>query len=63
MIHDINMAARFADTLLLMKEGRIFAAGKQEEVLSAPLLSRLYDWPLEKLSDKAGRRYFFSGQP
>lgn len=63
VIHDINLAARFADTFLLMKEGRIFAAGEQAEVLSAPLLSRLYDWPLEELSDKAGRRYFFSGQP
>ncbi|MBN2231427.1 MAG: ABC transporter ATP-binding protein [Deltaproteobacteria bacterium] len=44
-IHDINLAARFADRFLLLRDGRVLAAGGAE-VLAAETLSRVYDVPL-----------------
>ena len=34
VVHDLNLAARFADKLLLLYEGRVLASGKSDEVLT-----------------------------
>jgi len=34
VVHDLNLAARFADKLLLLHEGRVLASGRGDEVLS-----------------------------
>jgi iron complex transport system ATP-binding protein len=41
--HDINLAAEFADQLLLLKEGRTIAVGTPAEVLTQPLLHQVFD--------------------
>jgi iron-chelate-transporting ATPase len=41
--HDINIAARFCDEVLAMKEGRVVARGTPAEIIRGDLLSRLYD--------------------
>jgi len=46
VMHDLTNAARFADQILLMANGRIVAAGLPTEVLTAPLLSDTYATPL-----------------
>jgi iron complex transport system ATP-binding protein len=35
VIHDLNMASRYCDTILLLKEGTIFALGPVEEVMTS----------------------------
>lgn len=40
--HDINLAAEFADYVLLMKEGRSFASGSPHEVLTPELLKEVF---------------------
>lgn len=40
--HDVNLAARFADRLLLMCEGRVAAAGTGEQVIREDVLERVY---------------------
>ena len=44
--HDLNLAARFADRLLLLDQGRARARGTPEEVLSGNTLEEVYEWPL-----------------
>lgn len=44
--HDINLAAEFADRILLLKAGRLLAGGTAAEVMTVPLLSRLFETPL-----------------
>lgn len=44
-IHDINLAARFADRFLLLNEGQVLAAGGKE-ILEADSLSQVYNVPL-----------------
>lgn len=42
-MHDLNLAARYADHLLLIGSGRILAQGRPETVLSDPLIADTYD--------------------
>jgi iron complex transport system ATP-binding protein len=40
--HDVNLAAQFADKILLMKQGRILQAGTPIEVLTAEWLQEVF---------------------
>lgn len=42
--HHLDLAARFADRLLLLHRGRAAAEGTAEEVLKEEVLSRVYEW-------------------
>ncbi|ASU77230.1 ABC transporter ATP-binding protein [Actinopolyspora erythraea] len=43
VLHDLNLAARYADRLVAMSEGRIAAQGAPEEVLTERLLHEVFD--------------------
>jgi len=45
--HDINMAARFADELVLMRAGQVVARGSPAEVIRADVLQQVYDVQIE----------------
>ncbi len=40
--HDINIAAKFSDRMILLKEGTIYAAGAPEEVVTADNIREVY---------------------
>jgi len=40
--HDLNLAARYCERLILLKEGKIFAEGKVEEVLTPENIRSVY---------------------
>ena len=44
--HDLNLAAEFADRVLLLKAGRMLAEGTPAEVMNVPLLSQLFGIPM-----------------
>ena len=44
--HDLNLAARFADRLLLLDQGRERAGGAPHDVLLRETLEDVYEWPL-----------------
>lgn len=41
--HDVNLAARFADELVLIRDGQVLAAGPPSEVIRAEVLQQAYD--------------------
>ena len=45
--HDVNLAARFADALVLMRAGRVLAAGPPAEVCRQDVLAETYDVGIE----------------
>ena len=45
--HDVNLAARFADELLLMRAGKVLAFGPPAQVVREDILSTAYDTPVE----------------
>lgn len=44
--HQLNLAARFADELLLLAGGEEAARGSAREVLTPTILERVFDWPV-----------------
>lgn len=46
VLHDVNLAAHFATHVVLLKAGRVLAAGPTDQVLTAEHLSALYDIPM-----------------
>ncbi|MBI4540575.1 MAG: ABC transporter ATP-binding protein [Gemmatimonadetes bacterium] len=51
--HNLNLAARFADRLLLLDHGCTAAEGAPPDVLRADILQRVYRWPLAVREDPA----------
>jgi ABC-type cobalamin/Fe3+-siderophores transport system ATPase subunit len=46
-LHDLNLAARYADRLALLVEGKIIAAGPPRQVLTPELISEAYHLPVQ----------------
>lgn len=44
--HQLNLVARFAATLVLLRDGAVVASGSPDDVMQASTLERVYDWPL-----------------
>ena len=42
-LHDLNLAAKFCDRIVLMRQGRIAADGMPEDILALPEIGRTYD--------------------
>lgn len=47
VLHDLNLAAAYADRIALLRGGKIVADGTPEEVLTAETVSSVYDTPVE----------------
>ena len=56
VLHDITLAAQFADRVCLLRSGRLVAAGAPTEVLDAGTLSAVYETPLTVLEHPASGR-------
>jgi iron complex transport system ATP-binding protein len=52
--HDVNLAARFSDELVLMREGRVLAAGKPAAVMREDILRQTYDVQIELIRTAEG---------
>jgi iron complex transport system ATP-binding protein len=44
--HHLNLAARFADRIVLLSEGQLVAEGTPEEVLTREIVGRVFEWPV-----------------
>ncbi|ODU01861.1 MAG: cobalamin/Fe3+-siderophore ABC transporter ATP-binding protein [Pseudonocardia sp. SCN 72-86] len=42
VLHDLNLAARYSDRLVAMRDGQILAAGAPAEVITEPLLAEVF---------------------
>jgi iron complex transport system ATP-binding protein len=55
-LHNLDMAVRYSDTLVFLKEGRVVAAGTPDAVLTEELLARVYEIRMDIL-EHAGRKF------
>ena len=51
--HELNLVARFATSVVLLHHGRVAASGRPDDVMQAPLLETVYEWPLVVSRDPA----------
>ena len=51
--HNINLAARYADRLLLLHRGAVAAAGAPAQVLTRDDIERVYEWPVRITAEDA----------
>ncbi|MCX6466709.1 MAG: ABC transporter ATP-binding protein [Pseudonocardiales bacterium] len=51
VLHDLNLAARYAQRLVAMKAGRVVASGTPHEVLTADLLAEVFDLDAQVVVD------------
>lgn len=48
-LHDLNLAAAYADQVILLHEGRLAGSGDPDTILQADLLARVFGLPLHRL--------------
>lgn len=51
VLHEINLAARYASHLIAMRDGRIVAEGSPSEVVTEELVGRVFDLPCRVILD------------
>jgi iron complex transport system ATP-binding protein len=52
--HNLNLAARYADELVLMDRGRVVAHGSPRDVLTKERVDAVYEWPVSIVPDATG---------
>ncbi len=57
-LHDPNLAVRFADTVTMLDKGRVLASGAVEKVMTAEMVSRLYQTPTRRIDTPEGEVLF-----
>jgi len=58
VVHDLNIAARFADNVLLLHHGKLIAQGNREQVLTSENIRNVYQ--LEPVVYEKDDRYFLA---
>lgn len=53
VIHDINMAARFCDEILALRDGRLVVKGRPDDIMNADVLQDLYGLRMGILANPA----------
>jgi iron complex transport system ATP-binding protein len=59
VVHDLNLAAKFADHLVLLNNGELLASGTKEEVLNAENMKTAYRLEPVIHNDERGMYLFF----
>jgi iron complex transport system ATP-binding protein len=60
VLHDINVAAQFADDIIAMRDGKVIHHGPVAQVVTAENLESIYETPV-RVSDLEGRRVVLWG--
>lgn len=56
VVHDINFAASYADNIVAMKNGELFASGTVDQMMTKPILDELYEMDVTIIENK-GTKY------
>ncbi|MFI9508482.1 ABC transporter ATP-binding protein [Nocardia sp. NPDC052566] len=56
VLHDLNLAIRYSDELIVMRAGRIVAQGKPSDIVSVELLREVFDLDASVLEDPVSGR-------
>ena len=54
VLHDLNLAAQYADNLLVLKNGHLVASGHPKAILTSDLVQSIYDVQAQVINDEHG---------
>lgn len=54
VLHDLNLAVRYADHIGLMNKGKVVESGDTAAVMRPELLEAVYGWPIRRCEDEHG---------
>ncbi|NWO15651.1 MAG: heme ABC transporter ATP-binding protein [Corynebacterium sp.] len=54
VLHDLNAAAAYCDSIVCLDEGKVAASGDVDSVFTSDILSKVYGWPIEVTKTTAG---------
>ncbi|TCV99198.1 Fe3+-hydroxamate ABC transporter ATP-binding protein FhuC [Biostraticola tofi] len=54
VLHDINMAARYCDSLAALRQGKIIASGSPDQLMQSEVLEQIYGIPMGTLPHPSG---------
>jgi iron complex transport system ATP-binding protein len=60
VLHDVNLAARYCDWLVLLDRGEVVSAGSPEDVLTPEVLEPVYGVAVRRLSEPSCVQLIFS---
>ena len=55
VLHDLNLACRYADFLIAMKDGQIIAQGKPKEIITEQNIDRIFAMPVLIMDDPVSK--------
>ncbi|SHE98424.1 ABC transporter ATP-binding protein [Clostridium fallax] len=56
VLHDLNQAAKYSNKVLVLKDGKIEAQGKPEEILDKELIRKVYNVDMDILKNQFGEK-------
>lgn len=59
VLHDVNLALQYCQNAILLKNGKVLAKGKTEEIITSENLSETYSAPCEILDTHLGKVVIF----
>lgn len=60
VVHDLNLAAKFADKIILLHEGKVLASGTKKEVLTKENIRKAYQMDTHIRTENGVMQLFFS---
>ncbi|NAX24834.1 ATP-binding cassette domain-containing protein [Vibrio sp. V38_P2S17PM301] len=54
VLHDLNLAAQYADNLLVLKQGELIASGHPRQILTSTLVEEVYNVEAQVFTDESG---------
>lgn len=51
VLHDLNLAIRYSDNLVVMRDGNLFATGRPEEIITSELLKEVFELDASVIED------------
>ncbi|MBE7194311.1 MAG: ABC transporter ATP-binding protein [Gordonia polyisoprenivorans] len=63
VLHDLNLAARYCNRLILLEGGRVVATGSPDDVLRPEILEPVYRISVQRVDDPEGLQLIFRPAP